>query len=619
MFYDRLLLITSLKSRLLSSSSFSQLYTSEKLPLRKFRREGLSLTPLIAGLLAACGGGTTYVPIGDLDPKTNNKNAGDGVGYVDDGAVEGAHVFIDNNNDGIFNSGDYDLGYTDADGRVVIPEAYRSTDEDGNYINTEITVDLSGAIDLFTGEKFEPGRTYIGSLPAGADETVISPISTIIDGLGAETPEEVAAVLAKIFGEDSGITVEDINDHDNYQVGADDTATTKPLGSTVRIADAIGRASITLEVFLDENTDTESGVTDFEDIREKLFGDADDADDTGFDAATQDLLDLVVDDDNKQTVTDRIEQAQERVDGTPLAAPDIARGNNVAVDVDGNNVGVNADGHYYEDSEITIDVEDWGFDDPAGNTDKADTELVSITITSITRTATDENDNIITDQNGDPSSIFTGVAAGTLHLANGDGAALVADSNGNIEISADDLVGLYFKPAENQSGVIKITYTVNDGEANSDPAELTFTITEVNDDPSDIQLTGDRSNSDEDRADSTSGGLYVLVDGVIKESNGTDNAGVLSVTDIENKGGTYSLSGTHGHLFEIDANNRLKLDLEDDEEPLADGGIYKITITYTNEGGGTYSENYEIVQGGLYIQPDGTAKTDPTEAQKPRL
>ena len=77
MFYDRLLLITSLKSRLLSSSSFSQLYTSEKLPLRKFRREGLSLTPLIAGLLAACGGGTTYVPIGDTHGPIGTGGTGD--------------------------------------------------------------------------------------------------------------------------------------------------------------------------------------------------------------------------------------------------------------------------------------------------------------------------------------------------------------------------------------------------------------------------------------------------------------------------------------------------------------------------------------------------------------
>ena len=57
MFFDRLLKLTSLKSRLLNGSSFTQLYSQEKLPLHKFRREGAMLSPLIAGLLAACGGG----------------------------------------------------------------------------------------------------------------------------------------------------------------------------------------------------------------------------------------------------------------------------------------------------------------------------------------------------------------------------------------------------------------------------------------------------------------------------------------------------------------------------------------------------------------------------------
>ena len=57
MFFDRLFTLTSLKARLLGSSSFAQLYSAERLPLHKFRREGAMLSPWIAGLLAACGGG----------------------------------------------------------------------------------------------------------------------------------------------------------------------------------------------------------------------------------------------------------------------------------------------------------------------------------------------------------------------------------------------------------------------------------------------------------------------------------------------------------------------------------------------------------------------------------
>lgn len=65
MFFDRLLKLQTLKFRLLGSTSFAQLYSAERLPLRKFRKEGAMLSPLIAGLLAACGGGGGgVIPIG---------------------------------------------------------------------------------------------------------------------------------------------------------------------------------------------------------------------------------------------------------------------------------------------------------------------------------------------------------------------------------------------------------------------------------------------------------------------------------------------------------------------------------------------------------------------------
>ncbi len=57
MFFNHLLSLTTLKNCLLNATSFSQVYSGEKLPLHKFRKEGAMLSPLIAGLLAACGGG----------------------------------------------------------------------------------------------------------------------------------------------------------------------------------------------------------------------------------------------------------------------------------------------------------------------------------------------------------------------------------------------------------------------------------------------------------------------------------------------------------------------------------------------------------------------------------
>lgn len=133
MFFDRLLKLTSLKSRLLNATSFSQLYSQEKLPLSKFRREGAMLSPLIAGLLAACGGGGGgAVPIGGGGGARPRGEGEDGFTlFVLDGAIEGAKVFIDINEDGAFTE-DVDIriaGETDSDGKITIANEHRGKAE----------------------------------------------------------------------------------------------------------------------------------------------------------------------------------------------------------------------------------------------------------------------------------------------------------------------------------------------------------------------------------------------------------------------------------------------------------------------------------------------------------
>ena len=107
MFFDRLMTLISLKSRLLNSSSFSQLYTKELLPLSKFRKEGAMLSPLIAGSLAACGGGGGVVPIGG-GSRTIRFEGGEGSDVTAFDAtgsdIEGAVFYYDLNNDGILNN-----------------------------------------------------------------------------------------------------------------------------------------------------------------------------------------------------------------------------------------------------------------------------------------------------------------------------------------------------------------------------------------------------------------------------------------------------------------------------------------------------------------------------------
>ncbi len=224
MFFDRLLKLTTLKTRLLSGTSFSQLYSQEKLPLRKFRKEGAMLSPLIAGLLAACGGGGGgIIPIGGAAPREGD---GDGTGsgetptssfsfYVLDGAIEGADVQV-LNADGTVAW----RGTTNVEGRVDIPE---------EHAGKKVEVDLEGAFDLATGQKFEEGDEYEVTLPDSVVEqpvVVASPLTTAIERLKAEddtiTTDQEA--IDKIFDADSGITIDDLNNPDNYVAPASATA-----------------------------------------------------------------------------------------------------------------------------------------------------------------------------------------------------------------------------------------------------------------------------------------------------------------------------------------------------------------------------------------------------------
>lgn len=51
MFFDRLFNLTSLKALLLGGTSFTQLYSAERLPLHKFRREGAMCFMAMQGVI----------------------------------------------------------------------------------------------------------------------------------------------------------------------------------------------------------------------------------------------------------------------------------------------------------------------------------------------------------------------------------------------------------------------------------------------------------------------------------------------------------------------------------------------------------------------------------------
>lgn len=544
MFYDRLLKISSLKIRLLASTSFAPLHSFQKLPLAKLRREGLTLTPLIAGLLAACGGSTKYVPVGDVVLVPSGDGSGDGSDggsggpfaasdftvHVTDGTIEGAQVFIDNDGDGVLGLGDVDLGVTDATGVVLV---------DGIYAGEEITVSLTGAVDLFTAEYFTQGVYTLTSDPRGED-IVISPITFLVDQLMANDPAlSTQDAIDILFGEDSGIDYDDINDPDNYFPSAS-PITGQGRGHPITKLETISQTGIDLQVLLEQN--------DFaiEPVLDALL------DENGF-SRTDDLTAASL-----LEASERLTEARERSGGEPVALPQTGLQTN-------------------EDVDLALGADVWGFRDPVGNVTNAASALIEVRIVAIT----DAQIIVIND-----SGVEEVKAAGST-------------------ITEAELANVVLRPDANYFGSVTITYRVFDGESVSDVYQLEIAVVSVNDLPTDIELSGDR-----DDLPGKDNEQYVLFNGKVLTADGSE-AGLLTTADVETNnddatgdqsGFTYALSGANGDLFEI-INGQLQLRAEATLLPA--GSVYSVIVTVTDDDGGSYSEAFEIIQGGLYVNVSG--------------
>ena len=220
MFYDRLLNLKSLKTRLLSSSSFALLYSSdEKLPLAKFRREGISLTPLIAGLLAACGGFTKYVPVGDVLITSGDGSGGDGSGdsgttpfgasdftvTVADGLIEGALVYIDTNNNGTFDAGDS----TGSDDRFIL-RYHEIADGSGEY---DVVADFTGSEVLDTAGTVQLASDPYFIILFDADKSILQNFATFATSTLIRWEQKDASDLLTAAGsttnDDNGKVIQD--------------------------------------------------------------------------------------------------------------------------------------------------------------------------------------------------------------------------------------------------------------------------------------------------------------------------------------------------------------------------------------------------------------------------
>ncbi len=416
------------KNALLNSTSFSPLNywrklldvaellsaskQSKKRPRKYKLKAEVSITPLLAALLAACSNET--VPVGGtLDGTNVTTPTGDETPalpfdlYVLDGAVEGALVYVDENDNGAMDDNESLIGTTDENGRVSI---------EAEYAGETFFIDASGALDLFTGESL-PNNTFYRAISEdrGGADVVASPISTVIEALKDSDPELTPeAILAIIFGENTQIDMDDLNNPDNYILPLN--ADPKPIDSPEAIAEQIASTNIRLQVLIEQavgNLDTVvTAVTN-----------------GGF-VVTDDLTPA-----SQREATARIVEARERANGEPVANP-------VA------GIEVNED----EDLPLAMDV--WGFRDPVGNRN---------------------------DDNTPPSSFarldIVSITNGVLVASDG------TEYGAGAEIPSAQLGNLVFRPATDYSGSVQITYTVFDGEDDSDEATLAITVNGINDAP----------------------------------------------------------------------------------------------------------------------------------------
>ena len=340
MFFNHLFSLTTLKNRLLNATSFSQVYSGEKISLHKFRKEGAMLSPLIAGLLAACGGsGSVLVGAGN---SSDGGTPGDGgpsdfTLYVTDGPIEGAKVYIDRNGSGEIDDGDTPIaGRTDADGKIVVPNQYRGQ---------KILVDLKGAFDLATLQRFDAEEPLSVVLPNSTEGGIVvaSPITTVIQLLQDADPDLTTQdAIKKVFGEDTEVTEADIQNPSNYIVPS-----TKPAGLTEKdplaIREEISTKALLVQKLLEQEQDD----------REEE-GDTDTALTIINNAGDEGLQPENLDSDTSAEYVASTTESRTRSSGVPAANPDITRGDNTSDRAE-------------EDTAVEIDVEDWGFRDPQGN------------------------------------------------------------------------------------------------------------------------------------------------------------------------------------------------------------------------------------------------------------
>lgn len=207
MFFDRLFKLQSLKFHLLGSTSFVQ--NAQQFSPGKFRKEGAMLSPLIAGLLAACGSGSSDYTVLVLRDGPGSTEGGDRelppqpdfTVSVADGPIWGARI------------------YTDDGDRLKGIEALV-----GSENNDELTLETQFGtyVDIFTGEEFTLNvRSYgLNTVPFNVNRYIVMSVTSdgttgnpfAYYGTGTPTSSDIRIVIGQINSDGSGWAIEPLGD-----------------------------------------------------------------------------------------------------------------------------------------------------------------------------------------------------------------------------------------------------------------------------------------------------------------------------------------------------------------------------------------------------------------------
>ena len=527
---------------------------------------------------------------------------------VIDGPVRGARVYADTNDDGTPQESEF-IGITNAQGQLKVP---------ARYINTRLIADVTGAIDITTGEALV-GQYY--SLPNSETEDgiIISPITDLLARSEA-TQENTQEMLDQIFGTntegESIITREDILNADNYNPASDDRVAVLVTRAALALTELAEAESEDRDLGTDNaNEDSETSaltkVTNlFSTFRERIADEDTNndelvLDDGGLKTAIDSRLTS-----NQQMLTEGIPLAVFPNDGDPLQAlehdDDPSNNANEPVYDFAEHIANNAG---FTDDTLARML--FGFVDTYGNPGGPASQFGGVYINPTARDSNDAISGEVALYYKDTPTTLSALSAHQVITGDTIDPAAHAET-GFFYVSFANLVNLVVATDSDINGDFSFQYYVWDGQRVSDsttPSVLELSIEAVNDIPYNLAVTGDRDSNAGDsitRYVLSSQGRLTLFDG---DANTYSNAGVISVDDVETALAdfTFAVEGEHGSLFEVDVSdpNAPTLQLRDDATPLIDGAQYSITVVATDEHGGATRLGMVITQGGIFLKPQG--------------